>query len=716
MKRIKRAVSLLLAAVMVLSTATTVLAGQGSTYPLDRNGDGIFSFTTLGDSVTAGLGTESRGTGLIGWVKSIYTEKNYLCCPEDSYPYLVSEKLYDMLAESGYLIKNGSFRTMQDYTWEAGAKFPVLTPVGVPSMLGTADGLRFYWSNMGMPGISTAGLAASIRSEVETDLVFMSGQTATYHTLLQQEIARADLLTLAVGSNDLLLGTINKIRTSTNPIINALNSPLMSSFFGGMEAISFDTILAPIQACVASGDYRSIWEAVQILSPSYLRNVFVEEAQSALETFPSVVDAVTDVNGFTGQLVFLGTFNPYGHSLTVTVEKDGKTVTYSWEQMLTEILNSIVQSVQEAAETLSIDAPEAVSMEEVSQKMDAVETGNDSAELLDFPSTIWGNWLDWLKWTEQNINSWITWAPQIWQEWLEIAQRTQASLTAAKALSGEVRHDSISFSAARHFLEQLGVDPALVGSEADVIRFVVDVVRNYHRWSQALAQLKDIGREAQLGILMQALGSVQYPLAYLSVGQLIQSGIDLLNDGVKAYAKASGVPYVDVSGIPNEDNMDPHPLAAGHAYIAQQILDTILLDVNISSSKGIAVSGPEAIIYGDTAVFTVAESSGKRISRVTVNGANAQLQDNHTLVIPHVTTDLDIAVNGVSCVQKPGGICRHFYLFGRCLKCGDLDSTQGSILDRVIPPYRFIPNTAASRSFAKVLKNVLVLCRVVLRH
>ena len=88
----------------------------------DLNADGTFYYVAVGDSVTAGMGTkgveeirplqplvkQSFFNNMFGGV-GMFALENYKNCAKDSYPYLVAEKLFEALKQTGFLSEGTKF-------------------------------------------------------------------------------------------------------------------------------------------------------------------------------------------------------------------------------------------------------------------------------------------------------------------------------------------------------------------------------------------------------------------------------------------------------------------------------------------------------------------------------------------------------------------------------------------------------------------------------
>lgn len=149
------------------------------------------------------------------------------------------------------------------------------------------------------------------------------------------------------------------------------------------------------------------------------------------------------------------------------------------------------------------------------------------------------------------------------------------------------------------------------------------------------------------------LDTVEYPMMYLMAGQTAAKSIAYFNDRLEKLSEEEGFVLVDISGLPNENNIDPHPLASGQAYIANQILDTILPELSYETAEGGQITGPATCVHGHDVTFTFEAEEGWQLDRILANGevvveASAQGEepgegfDGNTFTLAHVTEDLAI--------------------------------------------------------------------------
>ena len=91
-----------------------------------------------------------------------------------------------------------------------------------------------------------------------------------------------------------------------------------------------------------------------------------------------------------------------------------------------------------------------------------------------------------------------------------------------------------------------------------------------------IAQFKELaGKQGTIAktktkvLLATIMSELSYPIQYLTVGKNVEPQILALNERLKKIADETGAVYVDIYGISNENNLDPHPDANGHHEIAE---------------------------------------------------------------------------------------------------------------------------------------------------
>lgn len=137
-----------------------------------------------------------------------------------------------------------------------------------------------------------------------------------------------------------------------------------------------------------------------------------------------------------------------------------------------------------------------------------------------------------------------------------------------------------------------------------------------------------------------------YPFLYLVVGRTIAKVIQYFNEESKKIVEARGSLFVDIFDIPNENNMDPHPQATGHRFIADRLGDAMLPKVNVAITSGSgSVSSPARVLLGHDVTFEVEGVDGSELLSVTVNGNELDVApDAATFTVSDVQEDLDVQV------------------------------------------------------------------------
>ena len=636
------------------------------TFDPDKNGDGQFYYVALGDSVTAGFGLPDVTTE-----QTITPVKNYKSSSQYAYPYLVAQELFKTLQETNYLSSTDQFSK---------ADIPAVGEKhgsGWSNMAAVGGKHGFGWSNMGIAAFTTPDIAATLNDESHITGLwrFMNKEAlaasfgtqdfdpsqATYHDILTEELSKADLITLSIGSNDLMLNLLYSLAVDENPVIR-----LMSSVVSAMLTMpdKMDLVAASIVQSLTDGlDSGSITQddvtnAIKMLLDDTLSEKMCAFADQAGNVdYEGAINAIRAVNP-DAEIVCIGSFNPFGNSLTV----DGKT--YNFANTMTEMMEIIAKGVANSASPLSssslsfsedekVDAS-TENVQEVEKKMEAVASGKSDIEKnpkmrntwnnyhahriprgysrysMPFATynTYWNNWNSWLNWTEKNVDNWTNWSNTQWKNWSTIAKRTESiSGDVEKAQTMQKQHESIPFTLAKSILSKLGVDPEFIGSEKDAIKLANTVVMNYSRWTDAFAKFMQTGEEEKSRILFDVISSLEYPAVYMTAGKSAGIAIQKLNKNIRGYAEKNGLIYIDIyDGMPNETGTDPHPMSNGHAYMASQINNGIIHTLTVKSNHQDNVVQRDFITGSDISIKFPTHPYAKIVS-VKINGTDTEAKE-----------------------------------------------------------------------------------------
>lgn len=149
------------------------------------------------------------------------------------------------------------------------------------------------------------------------------------------------------------------------------------------------------------------------------------------------------------------------------------------------------------------------------------------------------------------------------------------------------------------------------------------------------------------------LEETSYPLMYTLLGEPGQKACDYENELIKQYAADPelGGPYVSILEMPNENNMNPHPLTANHEYIANQMYDAVINNVNLSVEGEGNVYGPDSkvegknsytVMYNFDANFKVFPAQGYTF-KYYIDGKE-YVPTTTTVTVPNVKKDTQLKI------------------------------------------------------------------------
>ena len=118
------------------------------------------------------------------------------------------------------------------------------------------------------------------------------------------------------------------------------------------------------------------------------------------------------------------------------------------------------------------------------------------------------------------------------------------------------------------------------------------------------------------------------------LGQPMEGGIEYTSGRLKVLASEFDVAYVDILGTPSDGDLDPHPQAAGHQYIAEQVINTVTPTVTITSGVGgnVSVNGvqnpaPIKVKYGSDLVIDIDTNEDYHVSAIYVDGVKTDISE-----------------------------------------------------------------------------------------
>ena len=325
----KKLLSVALSAVMLSSQACLAVNAEG-TAP-----DKAYNYVALGDSIAAGFGLSSDGTteSMIADPAFIITDDLIANPIQDAYAQVFGTYLAELGAERGY----------------------------------TTTATNLSTTGFRAEDVAQAILSEDFHSDMADAVVggFLGQRgieaMSKYHDYFMQYLPEAELVSIQLGGNDIVLEMLMPMLSSQNPILKATGCSLIMTVAGFDSETAIQTGKTIIEQNKDNIDYQTIAEAAAYLKG--LLNDTDSYVEKSAENVTKVVDAVKAVNSDT-DIALVGMFNPYGNSLVY----DGQIY-----NMSTVIKNIFTRAAEEVCgQKLDIDDEiELVTDEETEEKTES---------------------------------------------------------------------------------------------------------------------------------------------------------------------------------------------------------------------------------------------------------------------------------------------------------------------------------------------------------
>ena len=451
--KLKKILSVALSAIM-LGNMACVMASAEENKPTKT-----YNYVALGDSIAAGFGlsSDNHSATALATDPALILSEDLIANPvQDAYAQVFGNYLAQMGQERGY----------------------TTTTTNLSSTAYRATDVA--------KTITTDGYKGEIAAWILETLVGQgrSNALSNHHNLYIQYLTKADLVSIQLGGNDIVMEILVPMLSSDNPVLQATCVSLMLTLFGCDTTTAMGGGLQILNNNKDKLNYQTITEAA-----AYMSNVqknaemYVENSANGVQ---QVVDAVQSVNA-NADIALIGMFNPYGNSLVY------KGQTYDMATIIQDIFTKAAEEI--CGKTLNPDEPTILPVSETEEK--AEECSEHVAEL-----------------------------------------------------------------------------------------------------KQRVAQIKQQSNEKMTKLLAIISEEISYPMQYLIAGKNVDPQMKLLNEKLKAMAEKENATFVDVYGISNELDLDPHPQAQGHKEIAE-FMKTALTPV---VEKKMVVTPAESVALNKTAV------------------------------------------------------------------------------------------------------------------
>ena len=317
---LKKILSIVLAVAMLGSIATVMASAKEAD-------EKTYNYVCLGDSIAAGYGLTAPGTS---HDPALILSEDLIANPiQDAYAQVFGDRLAQLGAEKGYTTRTTNLASTA-YRAE--------------------DVVKTIYQEGYKGEVATMILESFVGKGTSQVLV-------PYHDIYNKYLPDADLVSIQLGGNDIIMGVIVPMFNSNNPILADTATAMALLLFGLSPA---EAIGAGVQLIVRDKDLITtahIAEAVKYFAS--IKDNADMYVQNAAKNVEDVVSAVEDVNS-DADIALIGMYNPYGNSL----EYQGQV-----RDACTVMKNMFVRAVDEAVDiNIEVGDVEIVPVQEAEQK------------------------------------------------------------------------------------------------------------------------------------------------------------------------------------------------------------------------------------------------------------------------------------------------------------------------------------------------------------
>lgn len=297
----KRIVSGLLALTMVGGIATVAVAAKEAP-------EKTYNYVAFGDSIAAGYGLTAPGTAVD---PALILSEQLIANPvQDAYAHVFGERLAEIGAENGY----------------------TTTATNLSSTAYRAEDVAKTITTQGYKGVVAAHILETFVGEGTSEAL------VPYHDIYNKYLPDADMVSIQLGGNDIIMGVIYPMIQADNPVLNDTATAIALLLFGRSPA---EAIGAGAKMLVRDKDKITL----DHVSEAALYFADVKDnaemyVQNSADNVEKVVQEVKNVNP-TADIALIGMYNPYGNSL----EYEGQV-----RDLCTVLQNMFVKAIDEAVD------------------------------------------------------------------------------------------------------------------------------------------------------------------------------------------------------------------------------------------------------------------------------------------------------------------------------------------------------------------------------
>ncbi|MCR4638101.1 SGNH/GDSL hydrolase family protein [Ruminococcus sp.] len=526
--------------------------------------NGEYNYVALGDSIAAGFGLAD---GSITEDPALIITDKLLADPvKGAYPAIFTEYIEKLGTEKGYNVKG----------------------TNLASTAYRAEDIEKTIKTPGYKGEFASGILEAYIGEGASDVL------TPYNDYYNKYLSEADLVSIQLGGNDIIMSIIPQMVYGENPILKAAGMSLMLTLFGTDTQTAIGAGLQVINESKDSISSEDFIEAASFMyNVSAKADELVDESASHVK---SVVEAVKEING-DADIALLGMFNPYRTAdSSEEIEED---IFKVLGKIYAEAANAAAESEDEltASGKQTVDYINSLNekVDKITEIKDIMNKYNDQSELEEILTMI----------EEYDDIAEV-------QELSELITASENTPAKEELMAVLLKYDDIS-----------------------ELQAVIDIIRNYDDLSE-LSDLMGVMskyRTANQTTAANAIAAeVAAPMAMQVAGKNVDPQMRRLNEKLIEIAAETGATYVDVYNISPEDDFDPHPNANGHKEIADILFNTMSETIN----KRMVV--PEPVEEPAPEETLPAEEVSNYNFRVLgdVNGDDEVNTDDAMLIMSHV--------------------------------------------------------------------------------
>ncbi len=498
---LSKILSVVVSAAMLGSLAGTTASAA------DNKADRNYNYVALGDSIAAGFGL--AGGDITQDPALVITEQLLENPVKDAYPAVFTELIRSIGDEKGFSVKGTNLASTAYRA--ADIEETIKTP--------------------GNKGDFASTILDGYLGEGASDVLI------PYHDYYTKYLSEADLVSIQLGGNDIIMSIVPKMVFSDNAILKAAGTSLMLTLFGMDTEQAIGGGLMILQQEKDSINSDDFLEAASFMyNVSQSADKLVDESASHVK---GVVEAVKELNG-DADIALVGMYNPY------RTADDADAVEEDVFAILGKIYAAAANTAAEGEDELTVSGKQTKNyidslndkVNKITELKEVINRYNDSAEIEEILAMV-------EKYNDIN-------------ELMELSELVQASE------GNPAAEDLLAVMLKYNDIEEL--------------QSVIDLVKNYDDISE-LGELMAVMakyRTANEAAAESAIAAeIAAPMAMQIAGKNVDPQMKRLNEQLRTVAEETGAIFIDVYDISPEDDFDPHPNKNGHKEIADILFNDL---------------------------------------------------------------------------------------------------------------------------------------------